>query len=492
MAVRAFARIAAVGAVLSLAAVLASCGGGDDGGGGDLFDGTTVRSDDGVLTVEVPAGAAADGVEVTITALSEEGLPSELQGADAVVVGYELDPDGAEFSEPVLVTFRVSPSNHELDLPDEAVPLGLLLTQNAAGELESIEGAEVSREDGDVVVRAGLAHFSSAIVVLSDRRALVLRPSEAELEVGERFNAQVSMRDLSTGEDLGVVDFSELYTGDFIGLSEWEVVTPFVVESFDSEGHRAQISCTARTDGWVPGAYQVVIPPGRSAAELVALAIVGGTNLFRQNTGELAGFKLAGDGKCNGDEETATPEASSTSSGGGNDRSSADSQYDIEGAGTSGSVAVNGEDCFGYEGPKECALEMDITGFAWEPVEGEPGLVKFTLKLAGPLPPSPGPFYIQMTATGTAGTGSDAPRVTTRIIVRDGLLCEGFGSPNVLPESGPGESCGSSEAGTYEIVRDLSELAGEVTVNVLSAGAPTDGGEGPEDMVTIRGIEVVR
>ncbi len=80
--------------LLASALLTAACGGGGDEG--ESFDGTTVRSDDGVLTVEVPKGAAADAVEVTIAAISEGELPAGLQGADAdavVIMGYELGPD---------------------------------------------------------------------------------------------------------------------------------------------------------------------------------------------------------------------------------------------------------------------------------------------------------------------------------------------------------------------------------------------------------------
>ena len=74
--------VAAFAAVAAVAVVLGACGGGgdDDGGGGSSFEGQTVESADGVLTVQVPEGAAADGVEVTIAALSEEDCPRSCRG----------------------------------------------------------------------------------------------------------------------------------------------------------------------------------------------------------------------------------------------------------------------------------------------------------------------------------------------------------------------------------------------------------------------------
>ena len=98
-----------------LVAIVGACGGGGD----DVtFDGETIRSSDGVLTVQIPTGAAAEGVEIEVTRIAEGELPPELQDVDGVVVvGYELGPDGAQFSQPVTLTFRVDPADHGIDLP---------------------------------------------------------------------------------------------------------------------------------------------------------------------------------------------------------------------------------------------------------------------------------------------------------------------------------------------------------------------------------------
>ena len=122
----------------------------------------------------------------------------------AVVVGYELGPDGAQFSAPVALTFRVDPAEHGLDLPVGAVPLAVLLTENSDGDLEGIEGAEVSYEDGEIVVRGTVRHFTPAILVLANNVAFLLVPSEIELAVGGSRTVEVISRDLSTGETLAL------------------------------------------------------------------------------------------------------------------------------------------------------------------------------------------------------------------------------------------------------------------------------------------------
>jgi hypothetical protein len=63
-------------AVAMLALVLGACGGGGDDDAS--FEGETVESAGGMLTVQVPEGAAPDGVEVTVTRIDAGDLPPEL------------------------------------------------------------------------------------------------------------------------------------------------------------------------------------------------------------------------------------------------------------------------------------------------------------------------------------------------------------------------------------------------------------------------------
>lgn len=485
----AFAGVAMVGVVL------AACGGGGDDE--PSFEGTTVRSDDGVLTVEVPEGAASDGIEVTITAISEEDLPSELQGVDpdaVVIVGYELGPDGAEFSEPVAVTFRIDPEEIGLELPEGAVPAALLLTENAAGELENAQRGELSREDGDLVARMTTVHFSPAVVVLSTEMAVMLTPPEVELEVGGTFVARVHVRDLSTGDAGRFADVPEL-SGEFAELSEWAAVAPFQVLQTDGDERTARISCTTRTDGWVSDAYQVVLPPGRTVAEVVALALVGGTNLLGQLTAPTE-IRLAGDGKCNGAEETATPEASSTSatgSGGSSGasatpsspvatvgpRSASNSGYDIDVSGTSGETAVDENDCYGQDAPiDECPGAVDIVHMAWEMGGDQPDLIQVTVTLAGPFA-GPDTTIMQVTVW-----GDDTNNFSVQAILENGeVSCRYPGQPD---SPLPGESCEVNASGQVEVALDVSGTADGFRVSARSF--QLEGDDRKEDKVYLVGI----
>ena len=75
----------------------------------------TVQSDDGLLTIDVPAGAVADPAALTATAHGQEDLPPELNGLEVRSAFYELAPAGTEFAAPITVTRQVSLDDLQLD-----------------------------------------------------------------------------------------------------------------------------------------------------------------------------------------------------------------------------------------------------------------------------------------------------------------------------------------------------------------------------------------
>lgn len=292
----------AISLLLVSALLITACGGGGDEG--ESFDGTTVRSDDGVLTVEVPKGAAADGVEVTIAAISEEELPAGLQGADAdavVIVGYELGPDGAQFSEPVVVTFQLDPDDIGLDLREGAVPITLVLTEGVDGDLESVEEAEIRRVDGALVIRARVTHFSMVLAMLRRGAAIELDPARVELVVGQSIEVRVLTPT--------VEDPDATFAYDDV---DWEAVKPFTAWPVGASELVATVSCEAATDGWVPGAYKFSLEAehgGGGFGALWTLSFFSGLDIFGAKANfRYPGYYLSGDGKCNGSTTDPTPD----------------------------------------------------------------------------------------------------------------------------------------------------------------------------------------
>lgn len=64
-------------------------------------------SDDGMLHVEIPVGAAPADTDIRIEVLSEADWPEELAGARPIGEVYDLRPTGLSFSKPVTITRRI-------------------------------------------------------------------------------------------------------------------------------------------------------------------------------------------------------------------------------------------------------------------------------------------------------------------------------------------------------------------------------------------------
>ena len=116
----------------------------------------SVTSDDGALTVTVPAGAGP--ADVTITAIDPPPEFADLEGA-SVIAAYELGPEGAEFSEPVALEFQAP-------LADSAeIPLLLPTISRTDGDgFELLEDLELIVGDSTVAIRGTTRHFSRLLI----------------------------------------------------------------------------------------------------------------------------------------------------------------------------------------------------------------------------------------------------------------------------------------------------------------------------------------
>lgn len=192
--------------------VASACGGGDSGGdtattgvsdvaavspedtqaAGGSPEGVSVTSSDGIVTVEVPAGAAPDGVTVTVDAGDPASLPQELRDSGLPVFVYELGPDGTQFAEPVMVTFRIPAAVAGFD-PAVGMPMAVLASRSGEGLLDLYASVDVSLAGDVLVVSGSTDHFTQAVVVLSGvSLSLVTRPSPVKVGEGQIFHALVS------------------------------------------------------------------------------------------------------------------------------------------------------------------------------------------------------------------------------------------------------------------------------------------------------------
>jgi len=440
-------------AVATLALLLAACGGGGDDDAS--FAGETVESADGVLTVEVPEGAAPEGVEVTIAVLEDDELPAELRDIEgAIVASYELGPDGTEFAEPVMVTFRLDPRQHGIELADGAVPLALLLTETAAGDLEGITGGEVSRDGDLVVARVALSHFSTATVVVSDERVLELDPPRVELNVGQSASVRVVENNPDTGDSFSDID-----------EPDWEAVSPFVAGA-NPANFQTEVSCTAPTDGWITGAYTALVERaiGNLTLQGALAALFKDLNLFDAERA-FPRVRLSGDGKCNA-QQTSTPSGNSADGGASSSVGLNAANAAGENSGDIAGAAGGCEDAGSAEA--ECVPHIDITGVRWGPVDGAPNLLEIGVTLGGPPPADLSADYT-VTVVGTE-RGSGTPIVQEQIRALTGeFSCESFRGGE------PGETCDAPAPSQFLITVDISELTHPLKIELFSIQGTTEG-----------------
>ncbi len=133
-------------------------------------DGGTLRSADGGLELEVPAGALAADTELSVTAIT---LP-----ASNAVSAYRLEPDGTTFATPVTLTWRAE------DVGTGLWSLGVARREDAGTWRYELD--EVKDEAADTVAIA-VSHFSDYSLL----RGYQLQPADSWVDPGEALPMQI-------------------------------------------------------------------------------------------------------------------------------------------------------------------------------------------------------------------------------------------------------------------------------------------------------------
>ncbi|MEM9068885.1 MAG: hypothetical protein AAGE52_10280 [Myxococcota bacterium] len=160
-------RALAVGVVFG--AFACGGGGGSDDAGSDVFrppartigpEGGSITSDDGRLTLEVPAGALDAPTALRIDTLGPGEADASLEELEPRYQ-YRLSPDGLTFSEPVLATLRVDESDRPTEQADGSIDVLGLVTFDASNGREIVGfGAEEPIAGGGATYAGLLSHFS--------------------------------------------------------------------------------------------------------------------------------------------------------------------------------------------------------------------------------------------------------------------------------------------------------------------------------------------
>ena len=289
--------------------LLAACGGGDDGL-------TSFTSDDGVVSVEVPPGAAPDDFSATVSLSDPSALGVDTSDVESVILVYELGPDGTEFDEPVTVTFRIPSAIGGFD-PAAGLPVSLIVIEDGTGGFEPL-GSMKSFLDGDVLVVEGTTtHFSQAVIMLAGVEVFFsLNPPGLMKPVESTFNVSLGLRLTLNGYGIESL---------FIGRTDFAATGALEVVSVDSKD-AATIRCAKKGGGVVEATVFGDLADAIPIATLAQL-LTGGSGEFigslsleiecvegpadttstTSTTEPPTGSDPEGDGK-NGESEPVTPE----------------------------------------------------------------------------------------------------------------------------------------------------------------------------------------
>ena len=257
-------------ALATFALILSACRGGDGGSaetpipteGATLTpvqdEGSTVTSDDGKLTLEIPPGALAEEIAISITTVPLEELPEELQVLRGAGAGYRLEPDALEFSKPVAVTLELGRDELE-DEPEDGITAYGLVSFTVDGERELLDElrTEASLGEAIVVVRGELTHFSW---LGRTKGSLTVQLDEVQRvqPVGGQFQAKAtwSNTDTSGAVTLGSGVAEYLASGSVQVAGDVFAVQDDIVPGQEVEGGTLY-ECSGSQQG--PGAYGVLV-----------------------------------------------------------------------------------------------------------------------------------------------------------------------------------------------------------------------------------------
>ncbi len=118
----------------------------------------SVESDDGLVTLEIPAGALPPGVsaaDLSVSRLAPEETSVTFKG-ESPIAAYALRPDGVQFAEPVRLTVTI---------PDglNVAPVVVLVVGERL-EIVPVLEYRLDGESGKGTVLAEIDHFSGLVI----------------------------------------------------------------------------------------------------------------------------------------------------------------------------------------------------------------------------------------------------------------------------------------------------------------------------------------
>ncbi|MCP4075262.1 MAG: hypothetical protein GY744_03655 [Gammaproteobacteria bacterium] len=181
--------------ILSFSIVLAACGGGSNNDNINTdtpvivtvgAEGGAISSADGLLSLQIPADALTETVDISVTKLNPVDFPEEFEGIDTIFA-YELGPSGLTLEKPITISIPIELSILEDDDAGSAIA-AILTSSNSIIELLDNVTLSIDQNTGITSLSGELSHFSTIAVVLGlyDRFKITGIPGVAQ--VGQKFN----------------------------------------------------------------------------------------------------------------------------------------------------------------------------------------------------------------------------------------------------------------------------------------------------------------
>ena len=207
--------------------------GGDEPGGRDTEDTTSgvrigpeggrVVSDDGLVVLDVPAGALGELTEISITATED----SEAEVGETLR-SWDLAPDGLTFSTPAALTITAPEGWTEAE---EGADVGYSLPffgvqhSSAMGD-EMLSLAVAVEDESSSTITTEISHFSAATLSLWNLQVAHLVPLETCVGENLVVRVRVSNPGLSASADEVILS----YSGDFMVDTEISLGDPAELE----------------------------------------------------------------------------------------------------------------------------------------------------------------------------------------------------------------------------------------------------------------------
>lgn len=170
------------------------------------------RSQDGLITVEVPEGAAPPGESIAVATRDRGERPGELSDVPMTRSFHELRPVDLRFTEPVTVTYLIEFARLRIGSFDPAqhgLIVGALFTRDPDGVWSWLDDSRVQVDPvrGGFVVTGTTDHGGPLIGLMG--ADLIVASDPPESAVGDAFRVEGLVRaDPTSATDIGAVSGS--------------------------------------------------------------------------------------------------------------------------------------------------------------------------------------------------------------------------------------------------------------------------------------------